>query len=43
MINCKICGCVLPEEYFEKGDYCPKCEDLMMDARLEGEEVENGN
>ena len=40
MINCKICGCVLPEEHFEKGDYCPKCEDLMMDARLEGEEVE---
>ena len=40
VINCKICGCVLPEEHFEEGDNCPKCDDLIYDAQMEGEEVE---
>jgi hypothetical protein len=40
-VKCKICGCELPSDLFSKGDNCPKCDDLIMDAMMEG--VENGN
>ena len=34
-IKCKHCECKLPEEYFEAGDNCPKCDDLIFDAKVE--------
>ena len=35
MIKCPICECILPSEYFSEGDNCPKCDDLIYDARME--------
>jgi len=34
-IKCKLCKCILPKEHFEEGDICPKCDDMLYDARME--------